>query len=230
MELSPRLNKIAESIRGYESVADIGSDHAYLPIYLIKEGIVKKAVASDINKGPVETAKKKMRQHGIEAGIDVRRGNGLEVISPGETDVIVIAGMGGILIREILERDGKVAESAKLLVIQPMRDSDKVRKWLFEKGFGIIDEELIKEEDRIYEIIWAKPGYESRKTEREMLVGDLIVEKKHPLAAEFIDKKVKELEKVVSDLADKDTENSRKRTEECKRLLKYYREVKQWVQ
>lgn len=230
MELTPRLKVIADSICGYASVADIGSDHAYLPIHLVKVCKVKKIIASDVNKGPVELSRKRLRQYGVEAEVEVRRGNGLEVLEAGETEVIVIAGMGGMLIRDILENRNSVAKEAKLLVLQPMRDSGKVRKWLFENGFDIMDEELVKEQDRIYEIIWARPGYECSKTEKLMLVGDKIIEKKHPLATEFIDKKIEELEKVVTELKNKNTKNSMERKEECCNLIKYYREVRQWVQ
>jgi tRNA (adenine22-N1)-methyltransferase len=228
--LTPRLKIIADSIQGYETVADIGSDHAYLPIYLVKNRRVKSAIATDINSGPVEISKKGLKSHKVEAMVTVRQGNGLEVIAPGEAEVIVIAGMGGILIRDILEKDVKVAESVKLLILQPMRDSDKVRRWLLTNGFGITDEELVKEQDKIYEVIWAKPMDTEKTAEGLMLMGDRIIEKKHPLAVEYINKKMSELEKVVAALEVMDIESCRERTEECRILLSYYLEVLQWVQ
>lgn len=230
MDLTPRLKIIADSICGYDSVADIGSDHAYLPIYLVKNRNVKRVIASDVNKGPVEISRARVKRHGAEGVIEIRRGNGLEVLTPGETEVIVIAGMGGMLIIDILEKGKSAAKAAKLLVLQPMRDSGNLRKWLLENGFGIIDEELVKEQDKIYEVIWVMPGYRCRKSENLMPIGDRIIEKKHPLAAEFIDKKIEELEKVVYSLKDKDTENSIARKEECRNLIRYYREVRRWVQ
>jgi len=230
LKLSPRLEIIAESIRGYDSVADIGSDHAYLPIFLIKNKYVKNAVATDINIGPVKISKKRIKIHGFESKITVRRGNGLEAIRPGEAEVIVIAGMGGILIRDILDANSGTAESAKLLILQPMRDSDKIRKWLFEHGFDIIDEELVKEQDKIYEVIWAKSIGKVREAKGLLLIGDKIIQKKHPLAAEYINKKISGLEKVIADLEGMYNENCRDRVEECKELTDFYREVLQWVQ
>ncbi len=230
MILTPRLKIIADSIQGFDTVADIGSDHAYLPIYLVKNGRVKSAIATDVNSGPVEISKKGLKSHKVEEKVSVRQGNGLEVISPEEAEVIVIAGMGGILIRDILDKDAKVAESAKLLILQPMRDSDKVRRWLLAHGFDIIDEELVKEQDKIYEVIWAKPVAAAKTSEGLMLMGDKIIEKKHPLAVEYINKKTSELEKVVAALEGMDMVSCRERIEECRILLNYYLEVLHWVQ
>lgn len=227
--LSPRLKIIADSIQGFETVADIGSDHAYLPIYLVKNKKVKSVIATDINSGPVKISKGRINSHGVESSIKVRQGNGLQVIKPGETEVIVIAGMGGLLIRDILDKDEKVARSAKLLILQPMRDSDKIRKWLFKNSFDIIDEELVKEQDKIYEVLWVVPVGEAIEAEGLMLVGNRIIEKKHPLMVEFINKKTYELEKVMAALGSMDTENCRERTEECKAMLNFYREVLGWV-
>lgn len=227
--LSPRLKIIADSIKGFETVADIGSDHAYLPIYLVKNKLVKSVIATDVNKGPVRIAKGRISSHGTEASIKVRQGNGLKAIMPGEAEVIVIAGMGGLLIRDILKNDTEVAKSARLLILQPMRDTDKVRKWLFENSFDIIDEELVKEQDKIYEVLWAVPVNEARDAKGLLLVGDRIIEKKHPLMIEFINRKTKELEKVMDALEIMDTENCRERSEECKAMLDFYREVLGWV-
>lgn len=228
--LTPRLKIIADSIQGYRTVADIGSDHAYLPIYLIKNEQVKRAIATDVNKGPVEISRERLRSNKADEKVEVRHGDGLRVLQPGEAEVIVIAGMGGILIRDILDRDIKVAQSARLLILQPMRDSDKVRRWLSAHGFDIADEELVKEQDRIYEVIWAKPGGEAKETADLMLVGEKILEKKHPLAVEYINKKKEELEKVLAALEDKSFDSCRERADECRSLINYYTEVLQWVQ
>lgn len=230
MILTPRLKIIADSIQGFDTVADIGSDHAYLPIYLVKNGMVKRAVATDINRGPVDIARKRLKSHNADRAVSVRQGNGLEPILPGEAEVIVIAGMGGILISEILDKGQKAVESARLLILQPMRDSDRVRRWLLEHGCRIIDEELVKEQDKIYEVIWAKPGVEVRAPEGLMLMGEKIIEKKHPLAPEYINKKTRELYKILADLESMDLESCREKAAEYRILLDYYLEVLHWVQ
>ena len=227
--LSPRLKIIAESLKGYDTVADIGSDHAYLPIFLVKNRQVQNVIATDINKGPVRIAKSRIESHGAGAAIKVRQGNGLKAIRDGEAEVIVIAGMGGLLICEILENDIEVARSARLLVLQPMKDSDKVRKWLFENSFEIADEELVKDQDKIYEVIWAKPASAPIETKGLLLVGDKIIEKRHPLLPEFLNRKTRELEKIIDTLEIMDTGNCRERSEECRKTLDFYREVAEWV-
>ncbi len=229
LNLTPRLKIIADSIQGFETLADIGSDHAYLPIYLVKNGRVKSAVATDVNSGPAEISRERIKNHGLEQKVSVRKGNGLQVINPGEAEVIVIAGMGGILIGNILDKGIDAAKSARLLIIQPMRDSEKVRKWLLEHGFDIIDEELVKDQDRIYEVIWSQPGEGAREVKEPLLIGEKIIEKKHPLLGEFIYRKIKELEKVMAALEDTDSDNCRERAEECRAMLDYYREVAEWA-
>lgn len=229
MILSPRLQIIADSIHDFETVADIGSDHAFLPIYLVQNELVKKAVATDINKGPTEISRDRIKAHGVEAKVSVRQGNGLSVIKPGEAEVVVIAGMGGILISDILDKNPKVAKSAKLLILQPMRDSDKVRKWILEHGFDIIDEELVKDNGKIYEVIWSGQGGKTENTRDLLLIGDKVIKKKHPLLAEFINGKIRELEKVIASIEDIDSENCRMRAAECREVLSYYREAAKWV-
>jgi tRNA (adenine22-N1)-methyltransferase len=228
--LTPRLRIIADSIHGVDTVADIGSDHAHLPIYLIKNGRAKRVIATDINKGPVEIAKKRIKSHRAEGAVSVRQGNGLEALEPGEAEVIVVAGMGGILISEILAKGKAVAERAKLLILQPMKYSDKLRKWLVGNGFDIVDEELVKEQRKIYEVIWAKPGGAVQAPKGLMLIGDRIIEKKHPLAAEYINRKVRELQKILTELEGTDMDSCREKAEEYRKLLDYYLEVLQWVQ
>lgn len=227
--LSPRLKTIADSIRGYETVADIGSDHAYLPIYLVKNKMVKSVVATDVNKGPVRIAKARVASHNAEDRIKVRQGDGLQPIRSGEAEVIVVAGMGGLLIRDILEKGIEIARSARLTILQPMRDSGKLRGWLLANSFEIVDEELVKEQDKIYEIMWVVPSATPKEAKGLQLVGDRIIEKKHPLLREFIKRKTDELEKVMTALEDMDTENCRERAEECRAMLDFYREVNEWV-
>lgn len=227
--LSPRLKIIADSLKGFDTVADIGSDHAYLPIYLAKNGQVGSVIATDVNKGPVRIAKARVESHGAGSAVKVRQGNGLEAIRKGEAEAVVIAGMGGLLIRDILENGIEIARSAKLLILQPMRDSDKVRKWLYENSFDITDEELVKDQDKIYEVIWAKPASMLKEAKGLMLIGDRVIEKRHPLLSELIIRKTKELEKVMDTLEIMDTGNCRDRHEECRAMLDFYREVAQWV-
>ncbi|HYE12596.1 MAG TPA: class I SAM-dependent methyltransferase [Patescibacteria group bacterium] len=230
MKLTPRLQAIADSINQYEILADIGTDHAYLPIYLMLNEKIKKAIATDINKGPIDIAQERIRKYKLEDKIETRQGSGLTVLEPQEADAIVIAGMGGMLIADIIEQSKDVAVAAKVLVMQPMLDSGKLRTYLMQNGFEIFEEELAKEDKKVYEIIWARYTGKSVEVTSMMDIGPIIIEKKHLLANDLIDKKIEELNSIIEKLGATETELSQKRFQECKALLDYYNEVKQWVQ
>ena len=230
MKLTPRLQAIADSIIDCEVLADIGTDHAYLPIYLVLNGKITKAITTDINKGPIEIAEKRIKKYKLEDKIETRQGSGLTVLKPLEADAIVIAGMGGMLIAEIIEQSKAVAAASKLLVMQPMLDSGKLRSYLLQNGFEIFEEELAKEDRKVYEIIWAKYTGNCIQTTSIMDIGPIIIHKKHLLARDLIERKTAELNSIIQKLEAKETKLSQKRLQECKELLNYYDEVKKWVQ
>lgn len=230
MNLTPRLQAIADSINEFEVLADIGTDHAFLPIYLMENGKITKAIATDINKGPIDIAQERIKKYKFEDKIETRQGNGMTVIEPNEADAIVIAGMGGMLITEIIEQSKSVAMAAKMLVLQPMLDSGKLRRYLLQSGFEIFEEELAKEDRKIYEIIWARYTGEMVETTSMLDIGPIIIEKKHLLAKDLIDKKVAELNNIIEKLGLVESELSQKRFQECKEQLDYYNEVREWVQ
>ena len=229
LRLTPRLQAIADSINEFEVLADIGTDHAFLPIYLMENGKIKKAIATDINKGPIEIAHERIKKYKYEDKIETRQGSGMTVIEPQEAEAIVIAGMGGMLIAEIIEQSKPVAIAAKMLVMQPMLDSGKLRRYLLQNGFEIFEEELAKEDKKIYEIIWARYTGKIIEAENRMDIGPIIIEKKHLLVKDLIDKKVAELNSIIEKLGSMETELSQKRFQECKEELDYYNEVSEWV-
>jgi tRNA (adenine22-N1)-methyltransferase len=229
LKLSPRLQKIADSIYNCDTLADIGTDHAYLPIYLVRKEAIKHAIASDINKGPIDIAESRIKANKLEAKIETRLGSGLTVLNENQADVIVIAGMGGMLIVDIISARIEVARSADMLVLQPMLDSGKLRAFLMDNGFEIFDEELAKEERKLYEILWVRKTEKLQEKPKFLDIGSILIEKKHPLLKEFIDKKIFELQNVIKKLEEADTEGSQRRLEECTELLKHYNEVRQWV-
>ncbi len=158
--ITPRLRCIVDCTRA-KTVADIGCDHAYVPIALIDEGRAKKVIACDINKGPVMIAEENIKKHNKEEFIKTRIGNGLSPIDTGEADTIIIAGMGGELICSILNDDIKKAH-ASTLVLQPMNDQNVVREFLIDNGFEIISEDIALEGFKVYNIIVAKSGVGKR--------------------------------------------------------------------
>ncbi|MFD0048318.1 tRNA (adenine(22)-N(1))-methyltransferase [Actinomycetes bacterium NPDC127524] len=157
-KLSLRLERVAIHIPEGSILADIGSDHAYLPCYAVKKGLVKMAIAGEVSEGPYQSACNKVRETGLGEHISVRKGDGLEVLSPGEATVISIAGMGGTLISSILENGKTKLSNVKKLILQPNVGANHVRMWLIENGWELADEEILEEDGKIYEILAAEPG------------------------------------------------------------------------
>ena len=146
-----RLLCAASMVREGGTVADIGTDHAHLPVWLIQNGVCKKAIAADIGEGPAASARRTVQEAGLTHCIEVRVGDGLSVLSPGEATEIVIAGMGGETIAEILAaapwlKDGK----DRRLILQPMTKTAELREWLYHNGFSIERERLIIDGRHLY--------------------------------------------------------------------------------
>ena len=156
MKLTDRLLKIASLVSEGKRVADIGTDHGYIPVYLLNKGTVPFAILADVNKGPLENARKEVRHNKLSDKTDLRLGSGIEVLNKGEVDEVIIAGMGGILISELLEAKKEVSHSVDKLILQPMQAQEELRKYLLNNGYEILDEVLVQEDFRVYEIIVAK--------------------------------------------------------------------------
>lgn len=157
IKLSPRLKTIAEQINVGETMADIGTDHGFLPIYLWENKISPKVIMADISKGSLAKAEENCRNLYPDTDFDLRLGSGIEVLNEGEVDAVVMAGMGGILMTEILSKDIEKSRSFSKLVFQPRKDIGKLRFWLFDNGFRIINEALVREGKYICEILTAIP-------------------------------------------------------------------------
>ncbi|MGO1579896.1 MAG: tRNA (adenine(22)-N(1))-methyltransferase [Peptoniphilaceae bacterium] len=156
MNLSNRLKKIANYVDIGSKVADIGTDHGFVPNFLVDNNISRYIVASDISKNSLSKTIELIEKTGKNKYIFPRVGNGLNILNKGEVDTIIVAGMGGELIKHILLDDIEIVKNLKKLILQPMQGSDILRKFLYEFGFNIIDESIIYEDDRYFEIIVAK--------------------------------------------------------------------------
>ena len=136
-QLDPRLSVCASFVREGAKLADVGTDHAYLPIWLVKNGKIASAIAADVNIGPLRRAEKNIRKYHVEDKVVTRLSDGLETVFPVEADDIVIAGMGGEMIVKILSAAPWVMDAGKQLILQPMTAADKLRLYLEEKGFFV---------------------------------------------------------------------------------------------
>ena len=149
MSVDNRLQRIAGMIRRGDRVADIGTDHAYLPVFLIKEGIAEKAFACDVSDGPIENARKTVERSGVD-GITLRKGDGLLAVCPEEIDTAVIAGMGGDLIARIISDAEWIKNSRYELILQPMTAVEDLREYLCKNGFEILKEQAVSAHGRTY--------------------------------------------------------------------------------
>ena len=178
--LSPRLSAAAELVREGAFVADVGTDHAYLPIALCLSGKIRGAVASDINKGPIDRARENIENYKLCDKISTVHTDGLRGIEPFGPEDILILGMGGELIASILEAAPWVANESINLCLQPMTHAEVLRRYLTEHGFAITDERIVREGDKLYQLILA--SYTTEKippySEEELYLGRVNIQKK----------------------------------------------------
>ena len=157
IKLTPRLKTIAEEIENGETMADIGTDHGFLPVYLWEAGISPNVIMADVS--PSSLAKAEQNCHSLhpETSFDLRLGNGLEVLRPGEVDAVAIAGMGGILMTEILGADLEKSWSFKKFILQPRNRIGQLRCWLYNNQFSVVNEKLAREGKFICEVLTVVP-------------------------------------------------------------------------
>ncbi|MFL0364228.1 tRNA (adenine(22)-N(1))-methyltransferase [Pseudobacillus sp. 179-B 2D1 NHS] len=203
-QLSKRLMAVASRIPQQAVIADIGSDHAYLPCYAVKKGLAVKAIAGEVADGPLQAARQQVKEAGLEEKIAVRKGSGLEVIAAGEVDCVTIAGMGGTLITSILEEGKEKLPGVKRLILQPNLRADHIRKWLLTNGWELIEEEIMEEDGKIYEILIAEKGaaerpYSSRK-ELELLTGPMLLQERSDVFLKKWKREAAQLEVVLESL------------------------------
>lgn len=230
MELSRRLQAVADMISPNMVVADVGTDHAYIPIYLIQSGKCKHVYAMDINEGPYLKAKEHVANQGLSNQITTRISDGMKGLNLGEVNAIVIAGMGGGLVMKILEQDQRLWPELEEFILQPQSEIHKVREYLLENHFTIVDENIIYEDGKYYPIMKVvknndhigilsnnkldmKKENENRQDEycqAELFYGRELIAKKHPILLEFINKEIQVKEEVVSKLIEQiDIQNNK---------------------
>jgi tRNA (adenine22-N1)-methyltransferase len=225
MELGIRLEKIASLVQNCDKLADIGTDHAYVPIYLIKKGVCNSAVASDINKGPVEKAFKNVALENLQDKIECRLGGGFSTIQPGEVQWAVIAGMGGNLIRDIIEEGFEVFKTLESCILQPVQNPEILREYIYNQGYEVIDEELCMEENKFYEII--KISYNNKPMVLDPIYYEIskrLIDKKHPLVKQYISYKLEKYYKVYNNLTEV-SENAILRRNEIEIKIKKLKEL-----
>ncbi len=165
-QLGPRLELCAGLVRGGHALCDVGTDHAYLPIWLLKSGKVPRAVASDVNPGPLETAAANAKRYGVADRLILRLSDGLRAVSPQEAEDVVIAGMGGELILRMVGETPWLRDPEKRLILQPMSSARELRAGLRDLGFALLDEQAAEDTGRIYTAFSARYIGETPATDR----------------------------------------------------------------
>jgi tRNA (adenine22-N1)-methyltransferase len=232
MKLSRRLETIASFVPEGSAVADIGTDHGYIPIHLVQEGKAKHAIAMDVRKGPLLRAQAHIHEAGLEAHVEVRLSDGLLKLEQNEADCVVIAGMGGELIIHILEEGRGLWEGIPHWVLSPHSELDKVRRFLEEQEFFTWRETMIKEEGKFYTVMGInRTNKAGEKDEREISYryGRSLIESKDPVLKEYLKKEEEQLEQIMSGLSESQTEASVRRMEELKLELAYNKEAQNAV-
>ncbi|RAV21744.1 tRNA (adenine(22)-N(1))-methyltransferase [Paenibacillus contaminans] len=213
--LSNRLALIARLVPEGGKLADIGSDHALLPVFLCQQGIAVSAIAGELNPGPFAAAQKQVREAGLEKRIEVRRGDGLAVIEPGEADVVTIAGMGGSLIASILSAGEDKLKETERLILQPNVGEEQVRRWLVEHGWALVDEHILEEDGKIYEVLVAvREGaasvndrlYGGADSETAFRMGPYLLNKPSPVFVSKWQSELVKLNRIVHQLGESELE------------------------
>lgn len=190
IRLSKRMQALAAMVSMGNVLCDVGCDHGYLPIYLIQKAVIPRAIAMDVAEGPLLAAKTHIHEYGLSQTIETRLSDGLEKLAPQEADTILIAGMGGGLVMHILSQNPEVAKSAKELILQPQSELYEVRNFLWQQGYELLQEDMVKEDGKYYPMMKVKSiGQKAAgnpPTDEELYFGKMLLKEKHPVLGEFL--------------------------------------------
>ena len=195
-----RLLVAAELLGKTNSVADIGTDHAFLPIHLVKEGMAKKVIACDIAEGPLSVAKANITKYGLLDKIELRLANGLLGLKPNEVEAITILGMGGETIADILQKSPWVKNPGVTLILQPMSCDDRLRDYLYREGFEIITEVGVESQNRFYTVMKVSYSGNLKNAESDYKYIGKLLENPNDAAIIFAENRLNSLKKCMADI------------------------------
>lgn len=209
MNLSVRLQKIADFIPEGGTVADVGTDHGHLPVYLVALHKKEHAIAMDVRPGPLSRAAESVRAHGLEQQIETRLSDGLDALSAGEADTVVIAGMGGPLICDILSRGSHMWDSVQHWIVSPQSEWGKTRRWLQEHGFCIEREDFVFDAGKYYLILDVVRGKMPSQQDYEYAYGRYLITRKNPVLGDYLREEREKTAKLYSRLKEMNLEEQR---------------------
>lgn len=226
MHLTDRLQKAADLVPKGRAMADIGTDHGYLPIYLLETGKMERAIACDIHKGPLDRARENLISTGLTEKISLRLGGGLSQLTKGEVDGVTICGMGGLMIRDILKEDMEKAQALSWLVLQPQNHVAELKVFLSTHHFHIEKEILSDDGGQLYEMLLAVPGEMEPLDLLTAEIGATASYREDPLFPIHIERLIKKRDFLIQGVAeDTKVERHRKNREKAvkeKKILERY--------
>lgn len=211
MNLSIRLKKIADFVPGKGVMADVGTDHGHLPVYLVSSHKIKGAIAMDVRPGPLSRAEQAVRMYGLQDQIELRLSDGLTALKPGEADTVVIAGMGGALIQKILGEGKHMWDSVGHWILSPQSEIGDTRHWLEEHGFSIEKEDMVYDAGKYYVIMDVTRGIMHYDQEYEYTYGQYLIRNQHPVLRDFLQQESRKLKLLGGVLKEQDSARSRER-------------------
>ena len=228
MQLSERLNTILSLVSQSKCVADVGCDHGFVSIELINRKIAENVIAMDIRQGPLMRAQEHIMQTHLSDKIQTRLSDGVAALKPGEADSLIIAGMGGNLVIHILENGKETVKDMKQCILQPQSEIQKVRKYLRENDFKIIEEKMVFEDGKYYPMMKVRPPVADIAGEDtevkcwdtvQLKYGKLLLEKQHPVLREYLEREIRIYQSILEGLKAKDSDRIRQRKEELEQEL-----------
>ncbi len=225
VQLSKRLQAVADFVDNCAILADVGTDHGYIPVYLAGCGKVKKAIALDVNQGPLLRAEEHIRRYGMEDRIETRLSDGCSALKPQEAEVIVISGMGGSLMKRILRQGEQAAKAARTLVLQPQSELMAFRKFLYKNGYEITAENMVREEGKYYPVIKAHAAESAEHMSDGQYgriafrYGPVLLAENHPVLKEYLLNQQRQKQKILLHLKENARQNVQRRMEEVQEEL-----------
>lgn len=217
IKLSQRLQAIADLVPAGSKVADIGTDHGFLPCYLAQSEKAELVIACDVNAQPLALAQKNIADYNVADKVSTRLGNGLAVLKPGEVDTVTIAGMGGALMIDILDASPMVVDRLKRIILQPNVGAEAVRIWAEKNRWQIVAEDLIKENDIFSVIIVLEQGRSNRfMSAVELYLGPELLANHHPMLGLYISEEWEKTQRILDQLSMSDSEESRKKEKQLR--------------
>ena len=230
MQLSKRMKAVADLAGMGDCLADVGTDHGYIPIYLLEERRFQRGIAMDVHEGPLLRARENIQSHGLSDRISCRLGDGLERLGKGEADTVVIAGMGGSLIIRILTEGEKVLKEVSRLVLQPQSEIAKVRDFLQEQGYQIEKEHMVLDEGKYYQAMRIGHGRMEKLLPEEAKYGSFLLKENDSCLKEYLNPEEQKFREILESLQDGGNEKTKKRMEELNMELLLIERAKERMQ